>query len=80
MASVALPASAGVAERARALGEAVERLGTGKVNLVAHSIGGFVVGLTSVGSGVFFGLSAASGLSRSSLLEPDWLNKRAPAV
>ena len=40
VASVALPATAGVAERARALGEAVERLGTGKVNLVAHSMGG----------------------------------------
>lgn len=38
--SVALPATAGVEARARALRDAVERLGASKVNLVAHSMGG----------------------------------------
>ena len=38
--TVALPATAGVEARARALAAAVERLGGGKVNLVAHSMGG----------------------------------------
>ena len=40
VASIALPATAGVEARARALAGAVERLGGGKVNLVAHSMGG----------------------------------------
>jgi len=38
--TVALPAAAGVASRARALGDAIERLGADRVNVVAHSMGG----------------------------------------
>jgi triacylglycerol lipase len=38
--TVALPASASVEARARALGEAIERLGAERVNVVAHSMGG----------------------------------------
>ena len=38
--TVALPATAGVEARARALKDAVERLGDGPVNVVAHSMGG----------------------------------------
>lgn len=37
---VALPATAAVADRARALAEAVDRLGAERVNVVAHSMGG----------------------------------------
>src|SRR5262245_36227257 len=39
-ATVALPATAGVEDRARALKDAVERLGDVPVNLIAHSMGG----------------------------------------
>jgi triacylglycerol lipase len=38
--TVSLPATAGVAVRAKALRDAVERLGDGPVNVVAHSMGG----------------------------------------
>ncbi len=38
--SIALPATACVADRARALRDAVEALGAERVNLVAHSMGG----------------------------------------
>ena len=37
---VALPAVAGVEERGRALADAAGRMGDGKVNLIAHSMGG----------------------------------------
>lgn len=40
VACVALPPAAGVEDRARALGEAIERLGAPRVNVVAHSMGG----------------------------------------